>query len=958
MEAIFLKILNLSITASWLILGAILVRFLFKKAPKSLRFVIWALVGARLLFPISPESVLSLIPSAEPIPQEILTSSTPQIHSGINAVNQFINPIISEALTPSVPQSVTGAQSVAPATPMQTLTHVASIVWICGMILMLGYALISYLILRRRVAASVYSESGAYICDEIDSPFVLGIIKPRIYMPSALDQKQSEHVLSHEKAHIRRRDHWWKPLSFVLLAIYWFNPLIWVAYVLLCRDIELACDERVARNMTELERADYSSTLLELSIPRKMITACPVAFGEVSVKSRIRSVLSYKKPTLWIIIAALVACAVLTVTLFANPVDKEEEKDEPKQEETGKEKDEKEETPSPISEWDKKYTGANYIDPIVPNFYLNETEKRYLFVYSAYSSHISSGSYALDQDKLTLIEDGSDNRYVFRTDENGYVFDAAASTPLPEYVYREGDEPEPCIIDGTLFRINEMESEICTDKDEYWILDRKSNGYYRYIILGANKNSIITYGNFDEKPDVSYLGNGIVRVTYKEGSSIDNSFYVNIRNGEKSQTLTGIIAENSVNTTVVCWYGSDSVFVRDMFDANKLNYRAVLPDASQDADNLILSCVINDDKTVNLSYTLADGKVKEIVIDEISSFVPELLYSGDGVELYCLDSLNSVYMSNKEFLLKYNGKEQGFTGVHSRAFDPPTVYVEDLTGDGIPEITVIMPYGQGMGPGCNLDVHVFDSADLSQYSFTPIADIIAQNTEFSSDDGKYYVEFKGESYVFDSANIFGMTAGAEICTENFNKFDVSDGKLVCVTSCDVNAYGFATIRTEYRFDGEKFVFGSMTIEPHEEYTIENENASAETTPDTAAPAAKPNRAPETNVNTNTNTNTNTNINNNTSTQTPPAPETSAPSPAPAPDTASGLPQTPENTSLQIGGVSSYYDDFEFGRTYSYSYDEKVYEPRNREVPFNSEIGEEQDESEASEPSVEIISLIP
>ena len=281
MEAIFLKILNLSITASWLILGAILVRFLFKKAPKSLRFVIWALVGARLILPFSFESAFSLIRNPEPIPQDIVISAEPQIQSGIEAVNTFINPIITETLTPTAPMT----ESAAASTPMHSLTHTLSIVWICVAAAMLGYALISYLILRRRVRASIKTGDGAYVCDEIDSPFVLGIVKPRIYLPSSLDGEQIAHVLSHERAHIKRRDHWWKPLSFMLLSVYWFNPLIWVAYVLLCRDIELACDERVARNMTDLERADYSSTLLELSIPRKMITACPVAFGEVSVRA-------------------------------------------------------------------------------------------------------------------------------------------------------------------------------------------------------------------------------------------------------------------------------------------------------------------------------------------------------------------------------------------------------------------------------------------------------------------------------------------------------------------------------------------------------------------------------------------------------------------------------------------------------------------------------------------------
>lgn len=422
MESVFLKLLNMSITASWLVLGAVVLRMLFKRAPKYLRFIAWALVGIRLLFPISLESVFSLIPSAEPIPQEILTDSTP---------------------------AVTGAESVPSATPIQTLTHIATIVWICGMALMLGYALVSCIILRRRVGASLLCENGAYICDDIDSPFVFGIIKPRIYIPSSLNVIQTEHVLTHERAHIKRRDHWWKPLAFVLLSVYWFNPVIWVAYILLCRDIELACDERVARNMDDDEKVAYSNSLLELSIPRKMITACPVAFGEVGVKDRIRSVLSCKKPTLWIIIATVAACSVLAVTLMTEPVQEDETKQTEKAD--GQESGE-------FPEWDQKYTAVTSKETISPYFCLDEESRSYMFVYSGLSSYISMGTYSLVGDGLVLAEDETENEYVFRKTEEGYTFDASASAALPEYKYSADSEPEACIEDGTLFYLKPAES--------------------------------------------------------------------------------------------------------------------------------------------------------------------------------------------------------------------------------------------------------------------------------------------------------------------------------------------------------------------------------------------------------------------------------------------------------------------------------------------------------------------
>lgn len=465
MEAVFLKLVNMSITASWMILAAILMRSIFKKAPKSLRFAVWALVALRLMFPISLESALSLIPSAEPLPQEILIAPVPQIDSGIPVVNQMINPVISTQLAPAPAHQ---SEAISALTPMQTLTHIASTVWICGTVLIVGYAIVSYAVLRRRVAAGIKIERGIYICDELDSPFVLGIIRPRIYMPSSLEGERKEHVISHERAHISRRDHWWKPLGFMLLAVYWFNPMIWVAYILLCRDIELACDERVTRKLTDEERAAYSASLLELSIPRRMISACPVAFGEVGVKDRIKSVLSYKKPTLWIIIASVVICSVLAVTLLTDPKDGGDHKNDP--EEKQGEKQEKDtdntstEEPVQEPEWDQKYVAETSKDAISPYFCLNEDEKSYLFVYSGFSSHVSVGKYTLIDGDILFIEDETGKEYVFRVSEDAYAFDASASAALPEYKYSENSEPQVCLEDGTLFEKEQAFENSVTDE--------------------------------------------------------------------------------------------------------------------------------------------------------------------------------------------------------------------------------------------------------------------------------------------------------------------------------------------------------------------------------------------------------------------------------------------------------------------------------------------------------------
>ncbi len=310
MESLFLKLLNMSITAGWLVPVVLLLRPLLKKAPKAILCVLWGMVALRLVCPFTFESVLSLIPSAETVPEEILYSSEPAIHTGIGSLNAAINPILSESLAPKVYESVN---------PMQVLVYIATRIWYIGMVGMVLYALTSYLRLRRRVKVSLHLQDKIYLCDEIDTPFILGILRPKIYLPSAMDGEQQEYVIAHEQAHLRRKDHWWKPLGFALLTVYWFHPLMWVAYILLCRDIELACDEKVIKEMDTADKKAYSEALLTCSMPRRSIAACPLAFGEVGVKTRIKSVLNYKKPAFWLLAAAVVVCAAVTVFFLTDP---------------------------------------------------------------------------------------------------------------------------------------------------------------------------------------------------------------------------------------------------------------------------------------------------------------------------------------------------------------------------------------------------------------------------------------------------------------------------------------------------------------------------------------------------------------------------------------------------------------------------------------------------------------
>lgn len=310
MDAVLLKLLNISMTASYLILAVILVRLLFKKAPKWVSCLLWGVVALRLVCPFSIESVFSLIPNAQPIPSDIHLSRAPAVDTGVPALDQIINPILSVSSPPSLIDSVN---------PLQVALFVAGWLWIAGMAAMGIYALVSYLRIRWQVRESAHLYNNVWISDRIRSPFILGLLRPRIYLPHDLSEADTQYVLQHEKAHLKRLDHIWKPLGFALLTVYWFNPLLWVAYILLCRDIEMACDEKVLRQLGAGSKKPYADALINCSIPRRSIAACPLAFGEGDVKKRIRSILHYKKPAFWVIVAALVVCICISVAFLTNP---------------------------------------------------------------------------------------------------------------------------------------------------------------------------------------------------------------------------------------------------------------------------------------------------------------------------------------------------------------------------------------------------------------------------------------------------------------------------------------------------------------------------------------------------------------------------------------------------------------------------------------------------------------
>lgn len=311
MNELFLKIINMSISSSWLVMAVLILRLVLKKAPKWINVLLWGIVAVRLICPFSFESALSLIPSAETFPEKVISGPSFDVQTGITPVDNRINDYLGDRYFEGV---------TVPANNGNNIMTILSIVWTIGILLLVSYTVISYWRLHREIDTAVRFKDNIFQSENVSSPFVLGLIKPRIYLPFSINGQDLEHVVAHEQAHIRRKDHWWKPLGFLLLTIHWFNPFMWLSYVLICRDIELACDEKVIRELGNEQRADYTQALVACSVNRRTIAACPLAFGEVGVKERVKSVMNYKKPASWIVILAAIACVGVAVCFLTNPI--------------------------------------------------------------------------------------------------------------------------------------------------------------------------------------------------------------------------------------------------------------------------------------------------------------------------------------------------------------------------------------------------------------------------------------------------------------------------------------------------------------------------------------------------------------------------------------------------------------------------------------------------------------
>lgn len=529
MDVVFLKIANMSIAASWLVLVVLVLRRLLQKAPRWVPVLLWGMVGIRLICPFTIQSTTSLIPSAETFSPQITMERTPEVHTGISFLNDTINPILSTSMA-SAPE--------ASANPLQIWIPILASVWICGILVLLLYMMFSYGKLHRKVRTAVLLRDHIYQSESVISPFVLGIVNPKIYLPFFIEERDAEHVIAHEQAHIRRKDHIWKPIAFLALTIHWFNPLIWFSYILFCRDLEHACDEKVVKEWDVQKRADYSQALLSSSINHRTISVSPLSFGEVSVKERVKSVLYYKKPAFWMILICAMVSIVVGFCFLTNPIFVQE--------------DLKTFLNERIMEYYQTETSQNYA--CCMDYEILGTKKEDTFItvymwvlYQEYSYHNgelkeASGAHvptvitvkAIDsEEKYELVE------YWEPRDGSYYVEDLKQK--FPWYLYYKTIEPQVYM---------QKQSEKC---------EQMAKDYYSFI--GENiGNSIVTYEETPKNQIYEKVANDELLI-YKTHSQMNNgtwyaeNYYYRYRleitgkMNNAAKSITYIVLSNRENIT-------------------------------------------------------------------------------------------------------------------------------------------------------------------------------------------------------------------------------------------------------------------------------------------------------------------------------------------------------------------------------------------------------------------------
>ena len=535
MTELFVRIVQMSVTAGWLSIAIMLLRPFLRKAPKWIRGILWGMVGLRLICPVSVESIFSLIPKTPTSPITVFENETTGIVLDLPMFEQSAN-----SLAPNIGDS---------ANPIQIIIFTASIVWVIGIAVMLIYTLISFLIIKNKVSESIVTEENIWASDKIATPFILGIIKPKIYLPIDINEADKEYVIAHERAHLKRGDHLWKPFGFLLLSVYWFNPILWVAYILLCRDIELACDEKVIAELGSDCKKPYSEALVNCSVSKRTISACPLAFGESGIKDRIKSVLSYKKAGIIITAVSLSIVIIMAIFFLTDP--------------EGEEKNQSGNDVSEIqSSETKSFKTSNNVAVIGSSFGYNEQGHPYVFMEiknnSEQSNLIFMGQdfYILDGEKVvvpsrTILYDSRKSTVKYHeyydTDFDLQAYDLEDGKTyriVANYKFDTYDEIYGAYVDFQ-FDSRKVSGTLLRSDVIYWEYDYKENYWESEIplFLLGDDNKLYTRQYNGKKH--------IIKEWYEIGEpkefKISKSDFKNISNGKwfiSGESLDSIIKQN------------------------------------------------------------------------------------------------------------------------------------------------------------------------------------------------------------------------------------------------------------------------------------------------------------------------------------------------------------------------------------------------------------------------------
>ncbi len=667
MTEIFLSILNMSLVSAMLILALLILRPVLRKAPKAFLCALWGLVGLRLVCPFTVESMLSLIPSANPVRKEIILSQV-QPQAVAEAGAEVTKTIITNTLASPAGASIN---------PLQAISLVAAFIWAVGVAVMLIISLVSFLRLKENVSASLTTGDGVFINDNIASPFVLGFIKPRIYIPSNLTEYEKEYVIAHENAHIKRRDYLLKPIGYIILSLHWFNPLVWVAYILLCRDIESACDERVIRKMNDEDKKAYSSVLLSLSLPSRKVRACPVAFGEAGVKQRIKAVANYKKPAVWICAVAVVLAVALCVGFMTNPVAEAKVQNEAENMTVEECISKSIVEHNKSADADSRFSVENFVE--IKRISFEKDVTAYIWAY--YGEYESDGS-----DVVKAFESYKPARVILEKQDEGYIVkEYETSSACPNLTWTFETFPE---------ELHESVSYI----PGYYNDQKNSAMKIAQEHFGVQSNTNVFYPTFNA--EVLEVWEKYIVVAPFKGETVSNNTFEKVRLSKKHLTT--------------------NTYEPDVGDTVRVRYADII---TIDTDPPTLSKVYNLElinKDVSYPYVIYSGGdgayyIKEPVYDEV------YVYRNNSTDMWFPGTYFSLNESMKTFMLMYET-----TDVSASTENAMTEYLS-VGADGITKAVVIT--GNYEDAGDEIKLCVDNSFDRIVYCFDKKGDVCVFNVE-------------------------------------------------------------------------------------------------------------------------------------------------------------------------------------------------------------------------------------